>query len=78
MALTESNNQSKQAGKAGAIGFLAQKMIGGLAKKKKLAGTSPPGLAQRTIGQQTTGQSDITRLRAKQGKSPGALADRRI
>lgn len=40
-----------QVGKAGAIGFLAEKMIGGLAKKKKLAATQPQGLSQQALGQ---------------------------
>ena len=38
-------------GRAGAIGFLAEKMIGGLAKKKKLAATQPQGLGQQSMGQ---------------------------
>jgi hypothetical protein len=38
-------------GRAGAIGFLAEKMIGGLAKKKRLANSQPPGLSQQTMGE---------------------------
>lgn len=39
----------KQIGKESTIGFLAEKMIGGLAKKKKLAATPQQGLSQQAM-----------------------------
>ena len=50
---------SNPIGRAGAIGFLAEKMIGGLAKKKKLAATQPQGLGQQSLGQSPPSQ-DLT------------------
>ena len=44
-------DMGSQIGKASKIGFLAEKMIGGLAKKKKQAATRPHGLSQQALGQ---------------------------
>lgn len=44
-------NTGSQIGRSSKIGFLAEKMIGGLAKKKKLAATQPQGLSQQALGQ---------------------------